>query len=45
MYRRSPESVEALLRAGARASDVPLPVGYAQVDELLKSFRQQSQES
>ncbi len=45
MYRRSPESVEALLRAGARASDVPLPVGYAPVDELLESFGQQSQES
>jgi ankyrin repeat protein len=34
-YRRSPESVEALLRAGASASGVPYPSGYAEVDALL----------
>jgi ankyrin repeat protein len=35
-HRRSPESVEALLRAGASASAVPYPSGYAEVDELLR---------
>lgn len=35
--RRSPESVEALLRAGARLDGVPFPCGYAEVDTLLKS--------
>ncbi|MDP9205234.1 MAG: ankyrin repeat domain-containing protein [Gemmatimonadota bacterium] len=42
MERRSPESVEALLRAGASSGDVPLPVGYAPVDALFKSHRKQS---
>jgi ankyrin repeat protein len=37
--RRTPESVEALLRAGARASAVRLPSGYAEVDELLRSHQ------
>jgi ankyrin repeat protein len=35
-YRRSPESVESLLRAGASASDIAVPTGYTQVDELLR---------
>ena len=35
-YRRSPESVEALLRAGASTSGVSFPCGYAEVDELLR---------
>ena len=35
--RRSPESVAALLSAGAPASDAPFPSGYAEVDELLRS--------
>lgn len=34
--RRSPESVEALLRAGAPVSGVDFPSGYAEVDELLR---------
>lgn len=34
--RRTPASVEALLRAGASASGVRLPTGYAEVDELLR---------
>jgi ankyrin repeat protein len=34
--RRSPESVEALLRAGASVSGVACPSGYAEVDELLR---------
>ena len=33
--RRSPESVAALLAAGASVSDVAFPSGYAEVDELL----------
>ncbi len=36
-YRRSPESVEALLRAGASVSGVDFPSGYAEVDELLRA--------
>ncbi len=36
--RRSPESVEALLRAGASASGVAFPSGYAEVDELLRRY-------
>lgn len=33
--RRTPESVEALLRAGASAAGVPLPCGYDRVDALF----------
>jgi ankyrin repeat protein len=33
---RTPESVEALLRAGASVSGVTFPSGYAEVDELLR---------
>jgi ankyrin repeat protein len=33
--RRSPQSVRALLEAGASARDVPYPCGYAEVDALL----------
>ncbi len=36
--RRSPESVEALLRAGALASTAQWPSGYDAVDELLRSY-------
>ena len=35
--RRSPESVRALLAAGASERGVPYPSGYAEVDELLKA--------
>jgi ankyrin repeat protein len=35
--RRSPESVEALLRAGATVSNIEFPSGYAEVDNLLKT--------
>jgi ankyrin repeat protein len=34
--RRSPESVEALLNAGASVNGVAFPSGYAEVDELLR---------
>lgn len=43
--RRSPESVEALLRAGAAVLDVPFPSGYAPVDQLLESFGKQPEEA
>jgi ankyrin repeat protein len=36
--RRSPESVEALLKAGASISGVEYPCGYDEVDVLLKSY-------
>ncbi len=36
-HRRTPESVQALLRAGASVSGVAFPSGYAEVDELLRS--------
>jgi ankyrin repeat protein len=36
-YRRSPDSVQALLRAGASVRGVPCPSGYGEVDALLKS--------
>jgi ankyrin repeat protein len=35
--RRTPESVEALLKAGASVHGVEYPSGYAEVDELLKA--------
>jgi ankyrin repeat protein len=37
-YRRAPQSVEALLAAGASASDVSVPSGYTEVDELLRRY-------
>ena len=36
--RRSPESVQALLQAGASLNGVPFPSGYAEVDQLLKAY-------
>jgi ankyrin repeat protein len=38
--RRSPESVRALLDAGASPEGVPFPSGYAEMDALLASHRQ-----
>lgn len=38
--RRSPESVQALLNAGASVSGIPFPSGYAEVDDLLRSSKQ-----
>lgn len=37
--RRTPESVEALLRAGAAAEKVDYPSGYDEVDKLLLQFK------
>ncbi|MFN0171810.1 MAG: ankyrin repeat domain-containing protein [Bryobacteraceae bacterium] len=36
-YRRSPESVQALLEAGASGKAVDFPSGYTEVDELLRA--------
>jgi ankyrin repeat protein len=36
--RRTPESVVALLHAGASARNVEYPSGYAEVDEVLRQF-------
>ena len=35
--RRSPESVQALLRAGATIEGIKVPTGYAEIDTLLSS--------
>ncbi len=37
-HRRSPVSVEALLRAGATVSGIEIPCGYDEVDELLRKY-------
>ncbi len=37
--RRSPESVKALLAAGASAENIPFPCGYEEVDKLLAGER------
>ena len=34
-YRRLPDSVAALLKAGAKIEGIDLPTGYAEIDELL----------
>jgi ankyrin repeat protein len=39
MDRRSPESVQALVHAGASASGIALPTGYAEVDDLIRGRR------
>jgi ankyrin repeat protein len=36
--RRSPESVDALLRAGASVAGVKYPSGYGEVDEVLRRY-------
>ena len=36
--RRSPESAEALLRAGATIGGIEIPSGYEEVDELLRRY-------
>jgi ankyrin repeat protein len=36
--RRTPDSVKALLEAGASTEGIEWPCGYAEVDELLKKF-------
>jgi hypothetical protein len=44
MNRRTPESVEALLQAGASVCGIKLPTGYAEIDKLLQSARARSSE-
>jgi ankyrin repeat protein len=39
MQRRSPESVAALIGAGASTAGIPVPCGYADVDRLLEAAR------
>lgn len=36
--RRSPDSVEALLRAGSSVDGIEIPSGYAEIDELLRKY-------
>jgi len=38
-HRRTPETVRALLEAGASQAGVSYPSGYAEVDELLRKYR------
>jgi ankyrin repeat protein len=38
--RRSPESVKALLEAGAMTDGIEIPCGYEEVDELLRRYRE-----
>ncbi len=40
--RRSPESVEALLKAGASISGIEFPCGYDEVDALLQQYASNS---
>lgn len=42
MNRRSPESVEALLRAGASVDGIKVPTGYREIDELFTSAQRQN---
>ena len=44
-HRRSPESVEALLAAGASTQGVQFPSGYAEVDELIKPHQYSKQQN
>jgi ankyrin repeat protein len=37
-YRRSPDSVDALLRADAKVGGIEIPTGYEEVDELLRRY-------
>jgi hypothetical protein len=37
-YRRSPDSVDALLKAGATVGGIEIPTGYEEVDELLRRY-------
>lgn len=40
MNRRTPESVHALLQAGATIDSIEIPTGYEEVDELLRGHAQ-----
>ena len=38
-YRRTPESIEALLNAGATTTGIQLPTGYDEADKLLRQAK------
>jgi ankyrin repeat protein len=38
-YRRTTESIEALLKAGAATANIVLPTGYPEADALLEQYR------
>lgn len=42
-YRRRPDSVAALLSAGATTDGIPLPTGFDAIDELLRGAKQVQQ--
>jgi hypothetical protein len=37
-WRRSPDSVEALLKAGASVAGIEIPCGYDAIDDLLRDY-------
>lgn len=41
-YRRQPDSVAALLSAGAATADIDLPTGFDAIDELLTAYKTSS---
>jgi len=41
-YRRKPDSVAALLAAGARTEGIELPTGYSAIDALLVAQKGES---
>jgi ankyrin repeat protein len=41
-YRRSPDSIKALLEAGASTTGIELPTGYDEADSLLRKYSSQS---
>ena len=41
-YRRTTESIEALLKAGASTAEIELPTGYDEADVLLRQYSSQS---
>ena len=43
-HRRSPDSVEALLRAGASVSGIEIPSGYGAIDELLREYAEKQKQ-
>ena len=41
-YRRTPESVDALLQAGASVEGIAIPTGYDEIDKLLQRHKEKS---
>jgi hypothetical protein len=44
-YRRQPDSVAALLAAGAATDGIELPTGYDAIDDLLRFEKEPSEDS